>query len=174
MYSFDMLALSLSHTHTHTRTHTHAHTQTDCTCNQMFKPRVTYHTLTHILQGLSTKQRRGSHRVQQRFNLALTSTADQDGVWQQFPSNEYLCNSRWRHRGQCPVTIHCAVTVRDLGFSWRVGVYTRKNSHAQRHTSHTQVPQPDLTCICAALLWMENSYIWKGRVMVWKSLSQKQ
>lgn len=51
------------------------------------------------------KQGRDDVLIQQRSNLALTNAVDQDGAWQQFLSNEYLCNS-WGRTALC-LHPHC-------------------------------------------------------------------
>lgn len=86
---------------------------------------------------MSTKQGSGSIPVQQWFNLALTRAAVQDGAWQQFPSNEYLCNRWCRHRGQSSATIHCVISER-FEVSWILLLHVEAHACTKTHIAHMQ------------------------------------
>lgn len=98
--------------------------------------KCTYSTSTHIL---STEQGSGSIPVHQWFNLALTSTADQDGAWQQFPSDEYLCNRWCRHEGQSSATIHCVIS-EQFGVLRSLVIHVKTHTCTKTVVTYMQIP----------------------------------
>lgn len=132
---------------------------------------------THILKELSkcVKQGRDSVLAQQQPSLSLTSTADQDGAWQPFPSDECSCNKWYRQGGHGSVTIHFAISER----FHRLWIYMRKLTDANVQTlpkgsCARLVPNPhyilmriwQVDCICTARLCMENNQKWGGWVII--------
>lgn len=120
---------------------------------------------THILKELSksTKQGCDSVPVQQRSNLALTSTADQDGAWQQFPSDECLWNRWCRHGVHGSVTIHFAISER----FHRLWIYMWKHPDANMQSAcFFPNPHYKLLLILATRLHLHSTALYRKQSKV--------
>ena len=109
----------------HMRSKVHISTQ-----RSALVPSFTRHTCSHILANAGITERKTREwwgPVPRWFNLALTRAAVQDGAWQQFPSDEYLCS---RHGGQGSATISCVIS-ESFGVG-RFYFYMWKHTCAQR------------------------------------------